>query len=389
MKSDRRIQNYVALAIYLYCATFWGCASTVSKITTTGQLAGQVVATTVDSEVAKYYLEHYLQDAKTHPEYDSLIDEIHDSLQGEMPNRKRLKWLSDKASVDCDALYLANYLLKSDTNEPIQGLFNREVSRIKYHLDPFRPPLFQDYSSYLILFIPGWFYKTDPWTGADLARQRKVVDRLGINNLLVNVDENGTIEDNAKRIAEYINRISESEKKIILVSVSKAGTEVALALSNLLEPQQTENIKAWINIGGLLQGSPIADSAARWPKRWIAKIYFFFKGWDFASVESMTTWKSRARFAGLKIPRHILTINYIGIPLSGSITVLARDRYMKMRTLGPNDGLTLITDALVPHSYTIAQLGLDHFFFDPEINIKSLALIHTLLQYLEADQKRK
>jgi hypothetical protein len=352
----------------------------------TGQLAGQIIETTVDSEIAKYYLEHYLQDDRTHPEFDSAIDEIYESRQDGMPGRKRLKRLSDTVSVDFAALYLANYLTIVDNDQPIQDLFNRELARIKYPLAASRPPTYQDYSSYIILFIPGWFYKTDPWTGADLASQRKVVDRLGITNFLADVDENGTIEDNARRIAEYIIEYSQSEKKIILVSVSKGGAEVDLALGKLLEHQQTQHIKAWINIGGLLQGSPIADSATRWPKRWIAKTYFFFKGWDFSSVESMATRRSQVRFAGSKIPRHILIVNYIGIPLSGNITVLARDRYMKMRTQGPNDGLTLITDAMAPHSYTITQVGFDHFFLDPENDIKSLALIHALLQYLETNQ---
>ena len=374
----------IALVLILLCPISTGCAPTVPKITTTAEFAGKIVKTTVDSHIAKYYLENYLQNKKTNPDFDQLIDEIHDAPQHAIPSREQLKVLSDRMSVDFAALYLANYLLKADNNQPVQQNFNQELTRIKPHWESVFSPNQRDYSSYLFLFVPGWFYRSEPWTGADLARPRKVVDRLGFANHLVEVDELGTIEDNARRIAKYIIQYQQSGKKIILVSVSKAGAEVALALGQLLEHQQTQNVKAWVNIGGLLQGSFIADSATRWPKRWMAKPYFIYMGWDFASVESMTTRKSKTRFARLSIPRHILIINYIGIPLSGDVSVLAHDRYQKLRHHGPNDGLTLITDAIVPRGFTIVQLGFDHFFLDPAIDIKSAALIHTLLHYIES-----
>ena len=374
----------ILFALCLLCSILLGCASTVPKITTTAEFAGQIVETTVDSQIAKYYFENYLQAKKTNPDFDLLIDEIHDVPHHTVPSREQLKVLSDRMSVDFAALYLANYLLKADNNQPFQDTFNQEIAKIKTHWDSHFLTNQRDYSSYLFLFVPGWFYKSEPWTGADLARPRKAVDRLGFAHRLVEVDELGTIEDNARRIADYVIQYQQSGKKIILVSVSKAGAEVALALGQLLTYTQSQNVKAWVNIGGIIQGSLIADSATRWPKRWITELYFLFKGWDFASVESMTTHKSKARFARLSIPRHILIINYIGIPLSGDVSVPARDRYLKLRRHGPNDGLTLITDAIVPHGFTIAQLGFDHFFLDPAINDKSAALIHTLLHYLES-----
>ena len=69
----------------------------------------------------------------------------------------------------------------------------------------------------------------------------------------------------------------------------------------------------------------------------------------------------RALRAALRLPAHLLTINYFGVPLSGQVTPLAIDNYLAMRPDGPNDGLTLIADALVPDSPSLAVLGRDHF----------------------------
>ena len=35
---------------------------------------------------------------------------------------------------------------------------------------------------------------------------------------------------------------------------------------------------------------------------------------------SMTTARSRQRFASFRIPEHVLVVNYFGIPVSGSIS---------------------------------------------------------------------
>jgi len=158
---------------------------------------------------------------------------------------------------------------------------------------------------------------------------------------------------------------------------------VIQAIGDLLTPSQLVKVKAWVNIGGILRGSFIADSAVRWPKQWLVKIYLFFKGWDFDSVESMTTKRSHERLKRVHLPSDILYLNYVGIPLSGHITKRAKGRYADLRTLGPNDGLTLITDEIIPNSVTIAELGLDHYYLDPEIDLKTVALAQLVINHLE------
>jgi hypothetical protein len=77
-------------------------------------------------------------------------------------------------------------------------------------------------------------------------------------------------------------------------------------------------------------------------------------------------------------------MNYIGIPLPGQVSERARLGYSLLRADGPNDGLTRIVDEIPAASITIAELGLDHFFSDPEIHIKTVALANTVMRLLEA-----
>jgi hypothetical protein len=52
-----------------------------------------------------------------------------------------------------------------------------------------------------------------------------------------------------------------------------------------------------------------------------------------------------------------------------------------MRSEGPNDGLGMLPDMVVPNSQTIIAPTSDHFFAeDPQIKEKSVALLKTVMQ---------
>ncbi len=55
---------------------------------------------------------------------------------------------------------------------------------------------------------------------------------------------------------------------------------------------------------------------------------------------------------------------------------------MELRKYGPNDGLTLLADELLPNGVTVIEPRLDHFYRDPEIDLKSLALANTVADEL-------
>ncbi len=79
-------------------------------------------------------------------------------------------------------------------------------------------------------------------------------------------------------------------------------------------------------------------------------------------------------------------INFVAIPLSGDVTPRALGGYCALRKYGPNDGLTLVTEEIVPSAATITSLGSDHYFQRFPADARTIALLETVLD-LQKDQE--
>jgi len=75
-------------------------------------------------------------------------------------------------------------------------------------------------------------------------------------------------------------------------------------------------------------------------------------------------------------------VSYVPVPLSGGISDRGAFGYSRMRHLGPNDGLTMLVDQLLPGGLTIVEAGVDHYFDHPDRELRSLALLEVLLKRL-------
>jgi hypothetical protein len=353
------------------------------RIRARGQLAGQAIDTTVDSRLAKYYLERHLQGFRDDAAFDRLIDEIHAQSGSSLPSAEYLKYLSSQFSTDFATLYLARYLLGDPANQVFHRLFDNELRGVRARADSGAQTSRLSSESYTFLFVPGWVYESVTETGANFARPRQMLTALGIDNELIPIAECGTIEDNAEFIATELSHPRHRDKNIILVSASSGGSSTATALGRLLAPRELGHVKAWVNVGGLLQGSVMADRAVRAPRRWITKAIVFARRWNYESIVSMTTERSRTRYLQISVPRTLFCVNYVGIPLSGQITRLARNDYRTSRKAGPNDGVTLIADSLIPHGVTVAIMGIDHFHVDRDADVRAVALAQAIMKHLE------
>jgi hypothetical protein len=371
-----RVLAIAALSCGLQACTGFGPAIPVHT-----EWAGQEINTTVDSEIAEYYLKHYLAGDHARPEFDSAIGKIEASALDPLPSRTFLKTVAQRYSTDLAALILWQKVIREPGNEAMQRVFAEELSKIRAGAGVGAPsPLMK--TDYLILFVPGWFYKSQPENGADFARPRRVLAEAGARAALLGIEENGAVERNADLIAGQIVELSRREEKIILVSASKAGPEVALALTQLRQTGLSHSVKAWVNIGGTLRGSILADKAVTWPACWFVKL-FVIGGGSFDGLESLTTERSTERASRISLPPDVPVVNYVGIPLSGQVSGRARLGYSLLREEGPNDGLTQIVDEIPSGSRTIAELGLDHFFDGPDIHLKTVALARTVIRSLE------
>lgn len=191
---------------------------------------------------------------------------------------------------------------------------------------------------------------------------------------MIETDEWGLSEFNAQIIAQKLRELNAIHEQILLVSASKGGLETAIALGKILDADEVPHLKAWVSVGGILRGSPVADQYLSFPKCWLAEVQLFFKGKNISTVRDMSHKRRSAEFPNLHFPEHLLKIQFVGAPLATQVSREIRDRWCSMRQIAPNDGLTTLPDQIIPGSIIISEPGLDHYFRDPAIDVKTLAL---------------
>jgi hypothetical protein len=358
------------------------CASTVSIIPIQGELAGHQITSTVDAPVASYYVEQYLKGARQSNVWDTALDSIHSDLGERLPTSRQLQDWSRQYSTDLATLVLARQLVNQAQKHPLDTLFRQELAAV---LNAQRSGDLNSMVAdpdFLILFVPGWLYKSDLSTGADFAQFRAHLSSHGARVALIETGENRSVEANAKLIEAQILHHAVSKQQLIVVSGSKGGPEVALALSNLRDLPEVQQVRAWLNVGGLLQGSRLADLGLSWPICWFVYLAVLPDG-SFDGIRSLSSTHSKIRLAELKLPQNTLIVNYVGLPLSGQVSDQARGGYSRLQMDGPNDGLTYLTDAIAQNSLTIPELGVDHFFRSPDIDLRSLALARAIARLVK------
>ncbi|QDU62441.1 hypothetical protein Pan216_33080 [Planctomycetes bacterium Pan216] len=360
-----------------------GCTSpNWNTIPAQGHVAGRFIDTTVDSYWAKYYLENTLNGHRVDPCMDARIDSAVERSRTSIRCSQTLQWLTNCYSTDFAALVFANDLAHDPHSAELQRLYLQERDEIKVEgLRDLEPPAI-DRSKVLFVFVPGWFYESMPKNDADFSEERAFLEEQGWSTELVHIGDNTSVEKNAHMLAQALRCYHRRGVNIILISTSMGGPETAMALGTLLCPEETSNILCWISINGAMRGSPLADRAMRIPTRFLVAGYFRYKGWGgMAGMRSLTTKRSIKRFSHVRIPEHIVLVNWISIPLSGQVSKQAQGGYKYMRKFGPNDGIIMCNSEFVPGAAILVGIGLDHFFRDPDHEATILALTRAVQQY--------
>jgi hypothetical protein len=118
--------------------------------------------------------------------------------------------------------------------------------------------------------------------------------------------------------------------------------------------------------------------------RWFSQLNLGVQGFDLEGALSLQTSRRRPHFASLRFPDHLILVSYVPVPLSGGISDRGAFGYSRMRHLGPNDGLTMLVDQLLPGGLAIVEPGVDHYFDHPDRELRSLALLEVLLKRIGA-----
>jgi hypothetical protein len=348
-----------------------GCAGSSRLELAPGDPEGQGLAALVDSEPARRLLVDLLMRRAPDPRLAALAPLAADP--GRLPDQTQLRALGLEVSLDFAALAFARALGADERSRAVQAAFDRALREGPDRSEEAmrRPGAFP----YTVLFAPAWLYRDFPENGADFARQRRLLDRLGISNRLIPSEESGSIEANAAIIAEAVREAKRGGGDVVLISTSKSGAEVAHALTRVLTPDETTGVVGWLNAGGALRGTPLADDAASPPSSWVTRSVFWIAGWRWEGLTSMMTGPSRKRLEGARLPDSIAVLNLVAVPVSGTVGAKLFWTYRGLRRHGPNDGVVLLADAVWPGGANLVALGSDHFLTVLQEDAYGLALL--------------
>lgn len=366
----RKFTGQTLLAVGLPALTSIACASTAptSAYSVAHRPGLETHTTTVDSPLARDLLHN-----QSPPELTRLLQKF----DARPLTSQTLAELSAQTSPDLATAYFLKRSLAHRQQRERQERFARIVRELRHEqsgtlgIAPrLRAQLREDF---VFLFVPGLFYRSKPESKSDMGPQRAQLTRLGYRTELLAVPEMGTVEANGRQVAAALRK--HRNKQIILISASKGGPDIAYALGHLMTPADSAHVRAWVNVGGAMGGSPLADKILGSPEMLLARPYAWFKGGDACALAvSLSPAASQARMARQQIPKHIFILNYLAVPFSGDISPDVRGAYRYMRAYGPNDGIVRLLEQSAGVGQTVFAIGSDHRFRDPEIAIKTLAL---------------
>jgi hypothetical protein len=230
-----------------------------------------------------------------------------------------------------------------------------------------------------VAIAPGAFYREHPETGAGGENLCRIAGGFGCRTHVIRTESVGSAACNGQIITRWLQ--TSDDENIILCSLSKGGADVKMALAGLEAADAFRNVVAWVNVGGVTSGSPMAEWILQRPL--LAAIYralFRCRGQDFQFVRDV------ARSAGspldfkLSMPPHMRVIHVLGFPLVHHIrTRRTRRWHRRLSCYGPNDGATVVADSLDIPGHILPIWGADHYFNTPR---RPETILAALLHYL-------
>lgn len=346
-----------------------------------GYVAGQPVNARVDSRLAEYYVERGTWDDSATPSLQAQLHHLQQAIGPGVPSRETLAWITRHYSRDVATILLAERLAHAPVNQQFHADYARQLEQVVCgEMDPAAPSAFK--SEVLFLVVPGWYWRDESYDGS-LNVPRRYLARHGYATELLPTVETASVEDNARLVAQRLRQLQDAGRLVVLVSVSKGSAETALALGKLLSWDESRHVLAWLNVNGGLRGSPLADEMLSFPRRVGTRLGLWLGyGDDGSGLVSMRSERRRRVYQSLRFPPHVLSVNFTAIPLSSQVVPRSRNVDRLLDPYGPHDGSLLIRDELIEGAPTVVEIGYDHYFFDPMIGVKSLALVRVLEQWL-------
>lgn len=214
---------------------------------------------------------------------------------------------------------------------------------------------------FTVALVPGAFHRENPRTGADGRVVREVAAQLGLPVVVAPVSSTGSLAENARLLADWL--AGSDRDRLLLVSVSKGGSDVKMALARPDAARVFGRVGGWLNLCGILDGTPMADWLLS--PSWLARANRFVyrvRGRSLDFLQDMRRFPGCALDFPLTLPAQLRAIHVVGFPLRHHFhNGLARRCHARLESFGPNDGSILLADAPRWPGQLCPVWGADHY----------------------------
>jgi hypothetical protein len=219
------------------------------------------------------------------------------------------------------------------------------------------------------LRVPGLLYASRPETGADLAALERW---LGAPVALVATGERASVEANAAVVAGVLHANAAAGRRSVVVSASKGSADVRAALEG--EPELGRVTPFWIDLVGVLEGTPLLDPGATSladVEAWLPE----------ETARSLSRAVRRAAAAPERFPPETRAVHVAAFPRVHEVSEAARPSFEWLRWLGPNDGYVLLDAYRGAPGRVLVVRGADHYLRGAaDLEARFLAVVLALLE---------
>jgi hypothetical protein len=211
-----------------------------------------------------------------------------------------------------------------------------------------------------LVIVPAAFYRENPRSGADGHVVRAQAERLGWSVDSIPLVSDGSTSENARIVCDWLS--SQRDSRLVLVSLSKGAADIKLALSQPAAERAFERVACWINLSGILSGTPLSDWLLSWQvEAALSRLYYRALGVNTQFMRDLRREKGGPLDFALRLPAHLQLISVVGFPLRRHMTSgLGRRCYDRVARFGPNDGVIVLADVCAQPGVVYPIWGADH-----------------------------
>lgn len=297
-------------------------------------------------------------------------DQYVESLNGEIPTEDYLQEITKEHGSDLATMIFYTAIIQKPENQKFISLVDKTSIQKKYPKTKIK-----------LFIIPAFFYQEYPEVGGGGKHVLEVAESCGIDAEIIPIKSTGSVSENSLIIRQSLQTCE--AKEIWIMSMSKGSAETRMVFQDHSDSIPVERIKAWFNVSGLANGCHLIDHMMRTPvSRIKTRTLCAATGASYKGLEELLTqqpnWKKQ-----IILPESIKVYNIFGVPLLSHVQKTLISRFNRLKHLGPNDGMVLLSKAFLPTGPIYPLWGADHFLRDSRV----IPLLYRLFGLLIENKK--